>query len=333
MVQRVVGCIVTLTLSLLAAPRAAHAQRPAHVPRIGYLRPNLVSPCRSDAIRPRAPRAGLRGGPHHRHRVALCGRDSRAGAGAGGRTGPAPRGRLSWRGRLMAPWRPCRRRARSPLSLWTWPSRWPWGWSPAWRGRAGTSPAWRSQVGLEFHAKRLQLLLEAVPGVTRVAALQHGAFVRALPARARHAASDGGGGPVAGRPPPDGGGGRARRAGRRLRGDDACGCRGALGVSISVLRHAPAGASWSWRPSTGCRASTNSGRRWWRVASCPITRTRYRHPTARRLPTWIKHPEGHQTRGPARGAAHEVRAGHQPEDRQGARDHDPPDAPVPVRTR
>ena len=32
-----VGCIVTLTLSLLAAPRAAHAQRPAHVPRIGYL--------------------------------------------------------------------------------------------------------------------------------------------------------------------------------------------------------------------------------------------------------------------------------------------------------
>jgi putative ABC transport system substrate-binding protein len=41
------------------------------------------------------------------------------------------------------------------------------------------------QVGLKFHAKRLQLLLEAVPGVTHVAALQHGAFVRALPARAR----------------------------------------------------------------------------------------------------------------------------------------------------
>ena len=41
-----------------------------------------------------------------------------------------------------------------------------------------------NQVGLDFHAKRLQLLLEAVPGVTRVAALQHGAFVRAVPARA-----------------------------------------------------------------------------------------------------------------------------------------------------
>jgi putative ABC transport system substrate-binding protein len=42
-----------------------------------------------------------------------------------------------------------------------------------------------SQVGLDFHAKRLQLLLEAVPRVTRVAALQHGTFVRAEPARAR----------------------------------------------------------------------------------------------------------------------------------------------------
>ena len=42
-----------------------------------------------------------------------------------------------------------------------------------------------NQVDLAFHTKRLQLLLEAVPGVTRVAALQHGAFVRALPARQR----------------------------------------------------------------------------------------------------------------------------------------------------
>jgi putative ABC transport system substrate-binding protein len=42
-----------------------------------------------------------------------------------------------------------------------------------------------NQTGPEFHAKRLQLLLEAVPGVTRVAALQQGAMVRAAPARAR----------------------------------------------------------------------------------------------------------------------------------------------------
>jgi putative ABC transport system substrate-binding protein len=42
-----------------------------------------------------------------------------------------------------------------------------------------------NNVSLAFHAKRLQLLLEAVPGVTRVAALQHGTCVRALPARQR----------------------------------------------------------------------------------------------------------------------------------------------------
>ena len=38
-----------------------------------------------------------------------------------------------------------------------------------------------AQVGLEFHTKQLQLLVEAVPGVTRVAVLLHGAFIRALP--------------------------------------------------------------------------------------------------------------------------------------------------------
>ena len=31
------GCIVMLTLGLLAAPLAAHAQPPTHVHRIGYL--------------------------------------------------------------------------------------------------------------------------------------------------------------------------------------------------------------------------------------------------------------------------------------------------------
>ena len=42
-----------------------------------------------------------------------------------------------------------------------------------------------SQVDLAFYTKRLQLLLDAAPGVTRIAVLQHGAFVRAVPARAR----------------------------------------------------------------------------------------------------------------------------------------------------
>jgi putative ABC transport system substrate-binding protein len=40
-----------------------------------------------------------------------------------------------------------------------------------------------SQVDLAFLTKRLELLREAVPGVTRIAALQHGAFVRAVPVR------------------------------------------------------------------------------------------------------------------------------------------------------
>jgi hypothetical protein len=32
-----IGCIVTLTLSLLAVPLAARAQQPTKVPRVGYL--------------------------------------------------------------------------------------------------------------------------------------------------------------------------------------------------------------------------------------------------------------------------------------------------------
>jgi putative ABC transport system substrate-binding protein len=39
-------------------------------------------------------------------------------------------------------------------------------------------------TGPEFHGKRLQLLLDAVPGVTRVAALRHASYARAVPARA-----------------------------------------------------------------------------------------------------------------------------------------------------
>ena len=39
-------------------------------------------------------------------------------------------------------------------------------------------------------------------------------------------------------------------------------------------------------------------------------------------------PEGRQARRPARGAAHQVRAGHQPQDRQGARPDDPAVAPA-----
>ncbi len=39
-----VGCIVTLTLNLLAVPLAADAQPPTKIPRIGVLTPWKVSP-------------------------------------------------------------------------------------------------------------------------------------------------------------------------------------------------------------------------------------------------------------------------------------------------
>jgi hypothetical protein len=42
--------VVTLVLLLCWAPLTAHAQQPVKVPRIGFLLPNLRSPCRSDAF-------------------------------------------------------------------------------------------------------------------------------------------------------------------------------------------------------------------------------------------------------------------------------------------
>src|SRR5262252_4928959 len=47
---RTIMYIVMLILSLLAAPLAAHAQQPAKVPRIGFLFPDLFSPCRSNSF-------------------------------------------------------------------------------------------------------------------------------------------------------------------------------------------------------------------------------------------------------------------------------------------
>src|SRR5262245_9238647 len=45
-----VGLVVTLVLLTLWAPLAAHAPPSAKVPRIGFLRPSLASPCRTDAF-------------------------------------------------------------------------------------------------------------------------------------------------------------------------------------------------------------------------------------------------------------------------------------------
>ena len=47
----VIGCMVTLSLSLCAAPLAAHAQQPTHVYRIGLLHPfSSPPPSASDAL-------------------------------------------------------------------------------------------------------------------------------------------------------------------------------------------------------------------------------------------------------------------------------------------
>src|SRR5262249_52106321 len=47
----VIGCMVTLALSLCAAPLAAHAQQPTHVYRIGLLHPfSSPPPSASDAL-------------------------------------------------------------------------------------------------------------------------------------------------------------------------------------------------------------------------------------------------------------------------------------------
>ena len=69
--------------------------------------------------------------------------------------------------------------------------------------------------------------------------------------------------------------------------------------------------------------------RWWRRGgSWAMDRT---SPSSfKRSAVFVdKIPQRRQAGGPAGGAAHEIRAGHQPQDRRGARAHDPPDAPFP----
>ena len=50
MQDHTVRLVVTLVLLIVWALLATHAQPPAKVPRIGYLLPNLASPCRSEAF-------------------------------------------------------------------------------------------------------------------------------------------------------------------------------------------------------------------------------------------------------------------------------------------
>jgi putative tryptophan/tyrosine transport system substrate-binding protein len=182
---RTVGIIVTMALSLLWAPLAAHAQPAAKVPRIGFLRPSPVSPCRTESFA-----QGLRelgyveghtiviewrcadGTPERQRALAVelvqlpvdvfvaAAADGPLAAMQATRTIPIV---------FVAG-------SSDPVAM---------GLVASLAQPGGNVTGVTNQTGPEFHAKRLQLLLEAVPGVTRVAALQQGAMVRAAPARAR----------------------------------------------------------------------------------------------------------------------------------------------------
>jgi putative ABC transport system substrate-binding protein len=181
---RTVGIIVTMALSLLWAPLAAHAQPAAKVPRIGFLRPSLVSPCRTEAFA-----QGLRelgyveghtiviewrcadGTPERQRALAVelvqLPVDVFVGATADGPLAAMQATRTIPIVFVAG--------SADPVAM---------GLVASLAQPGGNVTGVTNQVGPDFHAKRLQLLLEAVPGVTRVAALQQGAFVRAVPARA-----------------------------------------------------------------------------------------------------------------------------------------------------
>jgi putative ABC transport system substrate-binding protein len=177
-----VGYIVTLVLLLCWAPLAVHAQQPAKVPRIGYLRPDGVSPCRNDLFA-----QGLRElGYVEGHTIVIEWRCA---------DGMPERARelavelvqlpvdVFVAGAADGPLAAMQATRTIPIVFVNVIDPVAMGLVANLARPGGNVTGVASYVGLEVNAKRLQLLMEAVPGVTRVAALQHGTFVRALPAR------------------------------------------------------------------------------------------------------------------------------------------------------
>jgi putative ABC transport system substrate-binding protein len=178
-----IGLVGTLVL-LCGAPLVTHAQQPAKVPRIGVLLPGLRSPCRNDPFA-----QGLRElGYEEGHTLVIEWRCA---------DGTPERARelavelvqlpvdVFVAGAADGPLAAMQATRTLPIVFVTVADPVAMGLVASLARPGGNVTGVAYQVGLEFHTKRLQLLLEAVPGVTRVAALQHGAFVRALPARAR----------------------------------------------------------------------------------------------------------------------------------------------------
>jgi len=179
-----VGIVATLVLFLGWAWLTAQAQQPAKVPRIGFLLPSLRSPCRSEPFAQGLRELGyveghtiviewrcVDGTPERQREMAVAmvqlpvdvfvtvATDGALAAMQATRTIPMVFAALA-----------------DPVAM---------GLVASLARPGGNVTGLTNQVDLDFDAKRLELLLEAVPGVTRVAALQHGAWVRALPARQR----------------------------------------------------------------------------------------------------------------------------------------------------
>jgi putative tryptophan/tyrosine transport system substrate-binding protein len=175
--------LMTLALGLLVAPLAAEAQPPAKVPRIGFLRASPASPCRLDSFA-----QGLRElGYVEGHNLVIEWRCA---------DGTVERQRalavelvqlpvdVFVAASVDGPLAAMQATRTIPIVFVAVPDPVAMGLVTSLAQPGGNVTGVTNQVGLDFHAKRLQLLLEAVPGVTRVAALQQGAMVRAVPARA-----------------------------------------------------------------------------------------------------------------------------------------------------
>jgi ABC-type uncharacterized transport system substrate-binding protein len=183
MTRRRIRLLVTLAVGLLMAPLAAAAQPSAKMPRIGFLRPSLASPCRTDAFA-----QGLRElGYVEGHNIVIEWRCA---------DGTMERQRalavelvqlpldVFVAASVDGPLAAMQATRTIPIVFVAVPEPVAMGLVTSLAQPGGNVTGVTNQVGLEFHAKRLQLLLEAVPGVTRVTALQQGAMVRAAPARA-----------------------------------------------------------------------------------------------------------------------------------------------------
>jgi len=135
----VMGCLVTLTLRLLAAPLATVAQSLAKVPRVGYLSDDSGS-LGGTAFAPLAQELRALGSLEGRHIVF----EPRY---AEGTTDALPGLAAALVHRqvdvLVASGTPAAQAAQHAtrrFPLWpSWGSRWRGGWWPAWRGPAGTS--------------------------------------------------------------------------------------------------------------------------------------------------------------------------------------------------